>query len=207
MPDKIDLKKRYKSLFTARATPALIDVPALPYLMIDGAGVPGIGEFEDAIAALYATAYAIKFAIKKAGSDYGVPPLEALWWSDDGQPVDLVARPRAVRWTAMILQPDFVDAQHVEAGIIAAKAKLARKGAPDNPALDRLALGRLAAGRAAQLLHTGPYSTEDADIERLHRFIAEQGLSPCGKHHEVYLNDPARTAPERLKTILRQPVS
>lgn len=162
MPDKIDLKKRHKPLFTARAVPALIDVPALSYLMVDGAGMPGNGEFEPAVTALYSTAYTIKFAIKKtqSGPDYVVAPLEALWWSDDGDPVDPIARPRAVRWTAMVMQPDFVTAHDVGAGIAAAKAKLAGTTGPENPALDRIILDRLAEGRAAQLLHTGPYSEQ-----------------------------------------------
>jgi len=208
MADKIDLKKRYRTLFAAQAAPALIDVPALPYLMVDGAEAPGGGGFAGAVAALYATAYAIKFAIKKAGSDpdYGVAPLEALWWSADGRPVDPSARPAAVRWKAMVMQPDFVDRRRVDAGIAAARAKLAKKNAPANAALDRIVLERLAEGRAAQLLHVGPYAEEGADIERLHAFIAQQRLAPRGRHHEIYLNDPARTAPEKLKTILRQPV-
>ena len=118
VPEKIDLKKRHGALFAARAAPALIDVPALPYLMVGGAGAPGGSDFAGAVAALYATAYAIKFAIKKAASepDYGVAPLEALWWSADGRPVDPAARPDAVRWTAMVMQPDFVAAHHVGAG-------------------------------------------------------------------------------------------
>ena len=208
MADKIDLKKRYKTLFAARVAPALIDVPALPYLMVDGAGAPGGGDFAGAVAALYATAYAIKFAIKTAGSgpDFGVPPLEALWWSADGRPVDPAARPDAVRWRAMVMQSDFVAAHHVDAGIATARAKLAKKKAPANPALERIVLERLDEGRAAQLLHVGPYAEEGPAIERLHAFIAGQGLAPRGRHHEVYLNDPARTAPEKLKTILRQPV-
>ncbi len=158
LKNKIDLKKRHKPLFTARAVPALIDVPALSYLMVDGAGMPGNGEFEPAVTALYSTAYTIKFAIKKtqSGPDYVVAPLEALWWSDDGDPVDPIARPRAVRWTAMVMQPDFVTAHDVGAGIAAAKAKLAGTTGPENPALDRIILDRLAEGRAAQLLQPDP---------------------------------------------------
>ena len=106
----------------------------------------------------------------------------------------------------MVMQPDFVDRRRVDAGMAAARAKLAKKNAPANPALDRIVLERLAEGRAAQLLHVGPYAESGADIERLHAFIAQQGLAPRGRHHEIYLNDPARTAPEKLKTILRQPV-
>ena len=209
MPEKIDLKKRYKSLFTAKSAPALIDVPALSYLMVDGADAPSGTQFENAVGALYSVAYSIKFGRKKAGQgpDYGVPPLEALWWSDDPAGFDLIARPETARWTAMILQPDFVAGEDVGAGVAAARLKLAEKRQPDNPALDSLRLETLAGERAAQLLHVGAYSDEQPTIERLHAFIADEGLSPIGRHHEIYLNDPGRTPPEKLKTILRQPVA
>ncbi len=200
MPGKVDLKKQHKPLFTAKTAPTIIDAPALSYLMVDGAGAPDGAEFQNAIGAIYAVAYSIKFSRKKAGwgPDYVIPPLEMLWWSEGEGEFDLIERPEAARWTAMVMQPDFIEAGDVDAGVAAAKA---------NPALDGLRLDSLAAGRAAQMLYVGPYSAMGPHIERLHRFIAGEGLSLSGKHHDVYLSDPRRTPPERLKTILRQPVA
>lgn len=209
MTEKTDLKKQHRALFAARTPPALIDAPTLPYLMVDGAGAPQAPAFRNAVDALYAVAYAVKFALKKAGRkpDYVVPPLEALWWSEGGEEFDLVQRPEAVRWTVMVMQPDFIEAGHVAAGAKAAKAKLAAKKQPGNPALDELRLDALTGGRAAQMLYIGPYADMGPHIERLHRFIAGEGLSLAGKHHDVYISNPLRTPPEKLKTILRQPVS
>lgn len=209
MSEKADLKKQYRALFTAKAAPALIDAPALPYLMVDGAGAPQSAAFENAIGALYAVAYAIKFARKKAerGPDYVVPPLEMLWWSEGEEEFDLIERPEAVRWTAMVMQPGFIEAGDAAAGVAAVKAKLAAKKEPGNAALDALRLETLAGGRAAQMLYVGPYSEMGPHIERLHRFLAAEGLSPVGRHHDVYLSDPRRTPQHKLKTILRQSVA
>ena len=208
MADKIDLKKQHKALFTAKAQPVVIDVPNLPYLMVDGVGAPGAVDFRNAVGALYAVAYSIKFARKKAGlgPDYGVAPLEALWWSDDPAGFDLVERPEAARWTAMILQPEFISSDDVGSGVEVARAKLAQKKEPDNPALVALRLDELIEGRAAQLLYVGAYTDEAQSIQLLHDFIAGEGLSITGNHHEIYLNDPSRTPSDKLKTILRQPV-
>ena len=209
MPDKIVLKKQHRVLFQAEANRALIDVRALSYLMIDGHGAPSDPVFQATVGALFSVAYSIKFGRKKAGQgpDYGVPPLEALWWSDDPAGFDLIARPDDVRWTAMVMQPDFVTDTDVVAGVAAAKSKLVKKKQPENSALDNMRLERLGEGRAVQLLHIGSYADETPNIERLHAFIAGEGLSVSGKHHEIYLNDPGRTPLEKLKTILRQPVS
>ena len=204
---KIDLKKQYRPLFTAKTTPAIIDAPTLSYWMVDGAGAPGSAAFHHAISALFAVVYSIKFSRKKAGRgpDFVVPPLEMLWWSV-GEEFDLEQRPDEVRWTAMIMRPgDFIGADDVKAGVSAAK-ELEKKKNSSNPALDHLRLDALTARRAAQLLHVGAYSDMGPPIERLHRFISDKGLSISGKHHEVYLNDPRRTPQAKLKTILRQPV-
>ena len=125
--------------------------------------------------------YAVKFARKKAGRkpDYVVPPLEALWWSEGGEEFDPVQRPEAVRWTVMVMQPDFIEAGHVAAGAKAVKSKLTAKKQPGNPALDELRLDALTGGRAAQMLYIGPYADMGPHIERLHRFIAAEGLSPA----------------------------
>jgi hypothetical protein len=191
---KLDLKKDHKALFTASArVVALVDVPRLSYLMVDGEGDPsGNASFAEAIELLYSTSYTLKFAAKKAdtGRDWAVMPLEGLW---------VVQKPRWW-WTLMIAQPDFVTAAEVRK----AAGELARKH--DRRSYARLRLQKFAEGRSVQTLHVGPYDAETPTIERMRQFAREQGLEFAGKHHEIYLSDPRRVAPEKLKTILRQPV-
>ena len=208
MADKIDLKRQHKALFSAKTEPMFVDVPDLSYLMVDGAGAPAESNFRNAVGALFAVAYTIKFARKKAGQgpDYGVAPLEALWWSDDPAGFDLIDRPQTTRWTAMIMQPEFVSIDDLGSAVDAARTKLTKKKEPDNPALAGVRLNQFVEGRAAQLLHVGAYADEAPAIQRLHDFVAGESFSLAGKHHEIYLNDPGRTPPEKLKTILRQPV-
>ncbi len=201
-PGKTDFRREHAALYTARAAPALVEVPELQFLMVDGAGDPnGSQDYQDAVQALFSVSYALKFAVKRAadGVDYRVMPLEGLWWVDDISRLSFEDR-SDWRWTVMILQPAVVTeellAEAVKTSLV--KRRLAAAG--------RLRLERVDEGRAAQVLHTGPYSAEQPTISRLHEFIARQGLAPRAKHHEIYLTDPARTAPERLRTILRQPV-
>ena len=199
---KLDLKKDLKHLYGATATPALIEVPAITYLMIDGHGDPNTApEYAEAVQALFSVAYTAKFALKKSGGpDIAVMPLQALWWVPDMTTFSVTDK-SAWDWTAMIAQPDVVTPDVVDAARSAAAAK-----APA-AALAKLRLETLVEGRAGQVLHVGPYAAEGPTIERLHAFIADQGLQLRGKHHEIYLGDPRRTAPERLKTIIRQPVA
>ncbi len=198
---KIDVKKELKHLYSASAKePALVEVPEMNFLMIDGAGDPNTAEFQQAVEALYAVSFTGKFAIKKAqGIDYVVPPLEGLWWTED------MARfctddKDSWLWTAMIMQPEWVTPELVADVIAQLQAK------KDLPALARLRFEAYAEGPSAQIMHIGPYSDEGPTIERLHAFIAESGHQPRGKHHEIYLSDPRRAQPEKLKTIIRQPV-
>jgi hypothetical protein len=198
---KVDYKKEYAALYKARAgKPVLVDVPPLQYLMIDGEGSPDSKAFADALETLYPVAYTLKFMCKRSphGIDYGVMPLEGLWWADDMD--DFVVRHKdRWKWTLLILQPDVVTAE-LFAGAVAQVRE--RK----NPALlARVRLERFREGRAAQVLHVGPYSDEGPAIAALHAFIAEQGFKLGGRHHEIYLSDARRTAPARLRTILRQP--
>ncbi|OSM01760.1 GyrI-like domain-containing protein [Magnetofaba australis] len=147
-------------------------------------------------------AYGLKFAIKKGPEavDYGVMPLEGLWWSDDM--ADFATGNRAAwRWTLMIMQPQWITPELVTQTM----AEVASKKAP--PALESMRFESLHEGPSAQILHVGPYSAEAPTIEGLHAFIAEQGRQRRGKHHEIYLNDARRTAPEKLKTLIRQPVA
>lgn len=199
--DTLDLKKQFAHLFKPTAkTPQLVDVPQLPFLMVDGEGDPNQEPFQQAVGALYSAAYTLKFAVRKVrGLDYPVMPLEGLWWVAEGAPFSFTER-TGWRWTAMILLPDTVESDEATEAIAAAAKK------KPNPALTRVRRELFAEGRAAQIMHLGPYADEPPTIEHLHTWIGEQGLRLRGKHHEIYLSDPARTTPERMKTILRQPV-
>jgi hypothetical protein len=199
---KTDLRREMRPLYTAGPRPEFIDVPELACLMVDGHGDPNTSpEYRAAISALYSTSYAAKFALKRAGIlDYAVMPLEGLWWSSDPAAFG-AAQKAAWDWTALIVQPFEVTAAVLEAAKAAAASK-----APSG-ALERLRLERFTEGRAAQVLHLGPYSAEGPTIHALHDFIAENGCRMTGKHHEIYLGNPARSAPEKLRTIIRQPVA
>jgi hypothetical protein len=201
--EKIDLKKAAGRLYTASATEvSLVEVPPFHFLMADGVGDPNLAPaFPQAVEALFTLSYTLKFMVKKGqGVDYGVLPLEGLWAMADGGPFDPAARDRW-RWTLMLRQPDFVDAGMVSQALAQARAK------KNLPALEELRFARFAEGLSAQVLHVGPYSDEAPTMERLHRTIKEKGYHFAGLHHEIYLSDPGRTAPARLKTIIRQPVT
>jgi hypothetical protein len=199
----IDYKRELKSLYAPPADKVVVvDVPALAYLMIDGAGDPNTAPaYAQAVEALYGLAYAVKFLVKRqGGEDFTVMPLEGLWWAADMARFS-VERKGDWQWTMMLMQPPPVTADLVEA----ARASAARKKAPAMLAEVRLAT--LIEGLAAQILHLGPYAAEAPTIARLHHFIDEQGYAPRGHHHELYLGDPRRTAPEKLRTIVRQPIA
>jgi hypothetical protein len=200
---KVDLKREFAALYRVARAPSLVQVPSLPFLMLDGKGDPNGSEFQDAVGALYAVAYTLKFDLKKAGRlDWTIGPLEGLWW---GTPIGLAPttpdeRAR-LRWTGMIVQPDEVTAEDVE------RARTLAASKKDLPALPRLRFEIFDEGLSAQVLHVGPYSEEPMTVRRLHAFIREEGHRPRGRHHEIYLGDPRRTDPRKLRTILRQPVS
>jgi hypothetical protein len=200
--DKVDLKKTLRGLYTApTADPELIDVPALRFLMADGAGDPrGNSDYGDVVEALYGVAYSLKFLSKAAGTDFVVMPLQGLWWADD-MVAFLDGSRDDWRWTMMILQPESIDDALLEESIARVAAR------KTTPALGRIRLERYEEGKAAQIMHRGPYAAERPTIERLHHFIADRGLKRSGHHHEIYLSDPRRSAPERMKTIIRQPVA
>jgi hypothetical protein len=199
---KVDYKKTLKTLYgpSARAV-VMVDVPAMNFLMIDGQGSPGESEtYREAVEALYPMAYTLKFMLKRSASaiDYGVMPLEGLWWADDMG--DFIAgRRERWKWTLMIMQPEFITTDMVAT----ARAEVARKKNP--PALPGVRFECFAEGSAAQILHIGSYADEGPTIQAIHQSIADAGHRLSGKHHEIYLGDPRRTAPEKLKTILRQP--
>jgi hypothetical protein len=202
---KLDMKKHLHELYSSPTHPVLVEVPPLPFVMVNGRVPEGAKEpgddpgFGTAIGALYAVSYTLKFRGKAEGHDHVVMPLEGLFWTDpDGR---LVLDDRtSMSWTLMIAQPEWVT----EADVAAARAKLVETGRL--PAEVAVRLETLHEDRAAQVLHVGPYAAEPPTIEKLHAFIDEMGLVPALKHHEIYLSDPNRTAPERLRTIIRQPV-
>ena len=199
---KTDFKRELRELYQPGREPCLVQVPEMAFLMIDGHGDPNTDpRYREAIEALYAVAYTVKFAVKHApgGIDFGVMPLESLWWSGRSGPFDATDKSRW-NWTAMIMQPEPVPQSIVEAAI----DQVALKKAP--PALGLMRYQTFAEGEAAQVMYVGPYSDEGPTIAALHRFIAEQGLSPAGKHHEIYLGDPRRSKPDKLRTVIRQPV-
>ncbi len=197
--EKVDLMKELKHLYTpSKKEVTAVDVPPLKYLMIDGQGAPGGEEYGIALGALYSVAYTLKFSSKTQGMDFKVMPLEGLWWADD-MAAFTEANKDVWKWTAMILVPDFVTEQMVEE----AKAQaMEKKGLP---AISRVRLETFREGPSAQILYIGPYAEEDETIQRIHQFIEQQGHKLRGKHHEIYLSDPNRTPPEKLKTVIRQP--
>lgn len=200
-PQRIDHRKQLKALYRASATPTVVDVPAMNFLMVDGQGDPNTSpDYAAAVTALYGVSFTLKFSFKRGPQriDYSVMPLEGLWWADD-QRSFLAGEKSKWRWTMMIMQPDFVSAADADEAIAAASRKR------PNDALAQLRLQSFAEGHAAQLLHVGPYADEGPTIQRLHAFIQEQGGALSGRHHEIYLSDPRRAAPDKLRTIIRQP--
>lgn len=181
--EKYDIKKDLRSLYSARTDFTMVDVAPMTYLAIDGHGDPNTSPaYAAAVERLYKAAYAIKFASKREGRDFVVAPLEGLWTADD--PTTFVSRDKSAwDWTMLIAQPSWIRTS------------------------DDVELRTIAEGRCVQVLHVGSYDDEGPVLARLHdEFMPSRGLSFNGPHHEIYLSDPRRVAPEKLKTILRQPV-
>jgi hypothetical protein len=200
--EKLDLKKDLKYLYEPSAKSfSVVDVPSMNFIMIDGQGNPNTSvEYAEAIQALYSSAYTLKFMIKKEfGVDYPVMASEGLWWMDDMREFS-EARKDDWKWTMMIMQPEIVTS-----GLFfLAVAEAAKK--KEVPALARLRFETYHEGMAAQIMYFGPYADEGPTIARLHKFIGESGYVRDGKHHEIYLGDPRRSAPEKLRTTIRQPM-
>lgn len=201
MTDKLDVKK----LDRYRGKPGefrILELPTASYLMIDGAGNPNTQAFTDAVESLYPVAYTLKFASKRDGTDYVVPPLEGLWWADDMSTFTSARDKSRWSWTLMLVVPEWIDADAVEA----ARAAVGAKQAP--PArLGDIRFETLDEGTCVQTLHIGSFDDEAPVLARMHdEFIPGNGWRMTGRHHEIYLADPRRTAPEKLRTILRQPV-
>jgi len=200
---KLDFKKELAHLYSPPSREVVaVDVPELNYLMVDGEGDPNTSQtYADALEALFAVSYALKFGVKNGavGIDYGVMPLEGLWWAEDLASFTTGDR-AAWKWTMMIMQPDFITGEMVEDAIAAVLKK-------KNPvALSLVRFEALTEGRVAQTMHLGPFADEGPTIERVHEFIRESGCRPFGKHHEIYLTDIRRAHPSKWKTVIRQPM-
>ncbi|MGA5298836.1 GyrI-like domain-containing protein [Nucisporomicrobium flavum] len=204
MAEKIDFRKTIGAYRARRGSFAVVEVPDLQYLMIDGHGDPNRGRaFADAAEALYPLAYRLKFASKQTlGRDYVVMPLEGLWWANDMDSFTAARDKSRWDWTLMIMVPDWID----EAMMAAAVEQVGAGGRPRR--LDDVRLQSLSEGRCVQTLHVGPYDAEAEVLARMHdEFIPGNGLRMTGRHHEIYLSDARRVEPSKLRTILRQPVA
>lgn len=200
--EKIDFKKTLDAYRARRGVFRLVEIPEMQYLMIDGHGDPNSDPaYAEALEALYPVAYRLKFASKRElGRDYVVPPLEGLWWADDMEAFTGSRDKSRWDWTMMLMAPEWIDAD-----LFARAVDQAAKAAPAR--LADVRFESLAEGLCVQTLHIGPFDDEGPVLERMHdAFLPENGLRLAGKHHEVYFSDFRKTAPEKLRTLLRQPV-
>jgi hypothetical protein len=200
---RYDVKRELKQCYAPRNPDwTLVDVPTQRFIAVDGHGDPNTSaDYARAVEALYTVAYTIKFTSKRAlGRDFVVGPLEGLWWSDDPE-VFITRAKDAWQWRMLISQPDWITEDLIDD---AKQTALAKKGLPAIAGIRRETLHE---GTSAQLLHLGPYDDEGPVLARLHHeYLAANNLRMSGQHHEIYLSDPRRTEPAKLKTILRQPV-
>ena len=201
--EKIDYKKELKHLYRPTTKQVeVVEVPKMNFLMIDGDGGPNHPTFQNAIEVLFPLSYTLKFMIKKSdiGIDYGVLPLEGLWWADDMSSF-IKDKKDDWKWTLMIMQPELVKKEMVVKAIEEVRKK-------KNPvALPLVRFESFSEREVAQIMHIGPFSEEGPTVEKVHTFIENSSKQLSGKHHEIYLSDIRRTAPARLKTIIRQPMS
>ena len=201
--EKIDFKKEFDYLYKPSAKEfSVVTVPKFQYLMFDGKGNPNTSpEYQIALEALYSVSYTLKFASKKeVGKDYVVPPLEGLWWADDMSAFQ-EGRKDTWKWTMMIMVPDWINKVMVKDAIDAVEEK------KSNPKLRELRFESLKEGKCVQIMHIGSYDNEAPVLDELHNeYMPHHGLTFSGKHHEIYLGDPRKTVPSKLRTILRQPV-
>jgi hypothetical protein len=201
---KVDFRKELKHLYGPPAKAfTVVDVPPMQFLMADGHGDPNTAQaYQETVEALYAVAYKLKFMSKRQlEQDYVVPPLEGLWWAEDIEAFTAGRDKSAWDWTMMIMQPAWITPE------MYAEAVQQVEAAKDLPALRGLRLETYHEGLSVQILHIGPYDDEGPTLQRMHdEFIPQSGYEMAGKHHEIYLSDPRKVAPEKLRTVLRQPV-
>jgi hypothetical protein len=197
--EKLDLYAKHKNEYVAGRLPVLVRVGPARYLSFPGRSAPGAPEFQNAVGALYTMAFTIKMARKVSGSDYAVTKLEGLWWLDEGAPEPT---PTTIwNWQVMLRVPPFIT----EKERAKAAEDLIEKGKPAD--VRRVELVELDEGQCVQILHVGPYTEEKESIARMREFAAQAGHRFAGKHHEIYLSDPRRAQPDKLRTILRQPLA
>lgn len=199
---KIDYKKELKHLYKPSSKNVeMVEVPSMNYLMIDGQGNPNTSiDYKNAVEALFSVSYTLKFMVKKGEwkVDYGVMPLEGLWWVDDMAQFD-ANKKDDWKWTLLMMQPELITKEMVERAI----GEVRKKKNP--PVLDKIKFESFTEGKAAQIMHIGPFSEEGPNIQKVHEFITINGHKLSGKHHEIYLSDIRRAAPEKWKIIIRQP--
>lgn len=205
--EKLDLVKKYKSHYTAKAKPEIVDIGAAQFLSIWGKGDPSGADYAQRIETLYPVAYTLKFMFKTMDKDFAVPKLEGLWWFDAGQygAVTMEEAPTAIprsewEYRMLIRLPDYVEKQHIMQAIetVVFKKKLALA--------KEIELFEMNEGKCVQMLHVGPFDKEPETLRQIMDFCRTNGFQQNGLHHEIYLSDFRKTAPEKLKTILREPV-
>ncbi len=215
MAASYDFKKEYRDLYAPKTEPCVIDVPEMVFIMADGKGNPNTSAaYQNAVGALYGLSYTIKMSKMSGGQpegyyEYVMPPLEGLWWFENDCPFDVSGNipidKERFCWTAMIRQPEFVSPEVFEW----AKSALHRKKPELGAGGARLV--RFTEGLCVQCMHIGPYDDEPATVRRMHRFVEENGyrldFAGARRHHEIYLGDPRKTAPEKLKTVVRHPIA
>ncbi len=198
---KLDVKSNMKELYKpSRKEFSLVDVPQMNFIMLDGHGNPNTSpQYVKTVEVLYSLAYNLKFTLKSQGIEFSVAPLEGLWWMPDMSQFS-AANKDQWDWTMMIMQPEQVTRELFAQVCVEVRRK------KDLPLVEKARLEPYAEGLSVQILYLGAYSDEGPTIARMHDFIRESGYATNGKHHEIYLGDPRRSAPEKLKTIIRQPV-
>jgi hypothetical protein len=198
--NQTDILKRFYS--PSAKAPQILDIPSMNFLMLDGHGDPNTDpSYAAVVSALYTLSYTLKFDLKKTGKtpDYKVYPLQGLWWSSDMSDF-LTGNKSNWDWTMMIAQPEWITGDHIEKAKKKAAAKVEQK------VLQLVRFEPFLEGTVVQMMHIGPYSAEGPNIKRIHEYAREQGYELSGKHHEIYLGDPRKAVPEKLKTIIRQPI-
>jgi len=196
---KLDLTKEYKQYYTAKTTPMIVEFGEIPYLVIEGKGEPAGEVFTKAVEALYPLAYGIKNICKRQGHDFGVPKLEGLWWVKLDKPALEVPRAKWY-WKLLIRMPDFVTSEIAQS----AKEEVYKKKGID--LIKEIKFEKINEGKCIQIMHVGPYSTEPEAIGKIKDFMEDNDFTENGLHHEIYISDPRKTIPEKMKTILRQPI-
>ena len=216
MADKLDYKKEYKDFYMPKAVPTLVNIPKMKFFMVDGKGNPNdkLGEYVKAIELLYGLSYTIKMSYKNGNApknffDYVVPPLEGLWWTENYEMFSKDQKDKLI-WTAMIRQPEFVTEEVFHWAIDQLKKKKPQINT------DKARLEEFTEGLCVQMMHIGPYDTEEITVKTIDDFAISNGYKctiselrqdgTVGRHHEVYLNDFRKVVPEKLKTVIRHPV-